>query len=122
MPAFIALLVFIVVALVAFAAGSLFDQRNAQARLIKDRLANVQRAPERPEAEVALLRDEQLSKFSAIDTLLRRSAHVSAIQETLSQAGMKIRAGNFLLLGSVCGVVAAPAVLVWSKNAAIAWA
>ena len=39
MPAvLIALLVFVVVALAAFAAGSIFDQRNAQARLIKERL------------------------------------------------------------------------------------
>ena len=43
----IALLVFVVVALAAFAAFSLVDQRNARARLIKDRLATVQKAPER---------------------------------------------------------------------------
>ena len=41
MPALIALLVFIVVALAAFAVGSLIDERNARARLIKDRLATV---------------------------------------------------------------------------------
>jgi tight adherence protein B len=122
MAALIAILVFLVVALVAFATASLFDQRNAQARLIKDRLANVQKAPERPEAEFALLRDEQLSKISVFDTLLRRSARVSAMQESLTQAGMKIRAGNFLLLCLACGVVAGVAVLIWSKNPAIAWA
>jgi tight adherence protein B len=122
MAALIAILVFLVVALVAFATASLFDQRNAQARLIKDRLANVQKSPERPEAEFALLRDEQLSKISVFDTLLRRSARVSAMQESLTQAGMKIRAGNFLLLCLACGVVAGVAVLIWSKNPAIAWA
>lgn len=106
MSALIALIVFLVVALAAFAAGSLFDQRNARARLIKDRLANVQKAPERdPEAELALLRDEQLSKIPAFDNLLRRSARVSAIQEALTQAGMKYRAGNFLLLCTLCGIV-----------------
>jgi len=52
------------VALAAFAAGSLIDQRNARARLIKDRLATVQKAPERdPNEELALLRDEQLSRI-----------------------------------------------------------
>lgn len=122
MPALIAILVFLLVALVAFAGASLFDQRNAQARLIKDRLANVQKAPDRPEAEVALLRDEQLSKISVFDTLLRRSARVSAMQESLSQAGIRIRAGNFLLLCAGCGVFLGGAVLVWSKNPAIAWA
>ena len=119
----IALLVFIVVALATFAVGSLFDQRSAQARLIKDRLATVQKAPERePDEELALLRDEQLSEIPAFDTLLRRSARVSAMQEALLQAGMKLRAGNFLVLCVLSGFVAAVAALVWSRNPAIAWA
>jgi tight adherence protein B len=122
MPTLIALLVFLVVAVVAFVVASLLDQRNAQARLIKDRLANVQKAPEHePDAELALLRDEQLSKISAFDALLRRSERVSAIQETLVQAGMKVRAGNFLLLCLACGVGAGFIALLWSRNPAIAW-
>jgi len=89
MPAaLIALLVFVFVALMAFFVGSLLDQRNAQARLMKERLAMVEKGAERePDAEFALLRDEQLSKIPAFDTLLRRSARVSAIQESLLQAG-----------------------------------
>jgi tight adherence protein B len=123
MTAFIAILVFLVVALGAFVAGSLFDQRNAQARLIKDRLANVEKAPERdPEAELALVRDEQLSKIPAFDTLLRRSARVSAIQDALLQAGMKYRAGNFLVICLICGAAAGIAALVATSNPAIAWA
>jgi tight adherence protein B len=123
MPALIALLVFLVVALAAFVGGSLFDQRNARARLIKDRLATVQKAPERePDEELALLRDEQLSKIPAFDTLLRRSARVSAIQEALLQAGMKFRAGNFLLLCVLCGAIAGLAVVLYTGNPAIGWA
>jgi tight adherence protein B len=123
MPALIAIAVFIVVALLIFVAGSLYDQRNAQARLIKDRLANVQKAPEREAAvEDALLRDEQLSKFSAFDTLLRRSERISAMQDSLLQAGMGIRAGNFLLLCIGSGIVLAILVLLWSRNPAITWA
>ena len=123
MPALIALLVFIVVALAVFAAGSLIDQRNARARLIKDRLATVQKAPERePDEELALLRDEQLSKIPALDTLLRRSARVSAIQEALTQAGMKFRAGNFLMLCILCGALAGLAAVLYTKNPAISWA
>src|SRR5229473_6582345 len=96
---FIALAVFAVVALATFAVASLFDQRRSQARLIKERLSDVQKAPERDaNAELALLRDEQLSKIPALDTLLRRSARVSAMQDALLQAGLKYRAGNFLLL------------------------
>ncbi|MFZ0288718.1 MAG: type II secretion system F family protein [Candidatus Sulfotelmatobacter sp.] len=123
MAALIALLVFIVVALAAFAAGSLIDQRNARARLIKDRLATVEKAPERePNEELALLRDEQLSKIPALDILLRRSSRVSAIQEALLQAGMKFRAGNFLMLCVLCGTLAGLAAVLYTKNPAIAWA
>jgi tight adherence protein B len=123
MPALIAIIVFLIVALLAFAAGSLIDQRNARARLIRDRLANVQKAPERDaNAELALLRDEQLSKIPAFDNLLRRSARVSAIQEALTQAGMKYRAGNFLLLCLVAGTVCALLATLYTHNPAIGWA
>jgi tight adherence protein B len=123
MPALIAVAVFIVVALLIFVAGSLYDQRSAQARLIRDRLANVQKAPEREAAvEEALLRDEQLSRFSAFDTLLRRSERISAMQDSLIQAGMEIRAGNFLLLCLGSGILLAILVLLWSRNPAITWA
>jgi len=123
MPVLIAILVFLFVAVVAFVAGSLIDQRNARARLIKDRLATVQKAPERdPNEELALLRDEQLSRIPALDTLLRRSERVSAIQEALLQAGMKFRAGNFLLLCVLCGVGAGLGAVLYTRNPAIAWA
>ncbi len=119
----IALLVFAVVTLVAFVGGSLVDQRRSQARLIRDRLAAVQKAPERePDEELALLRDEQLSKFPVLDGLLRRSAKVSAMQEALLQAGMKLRAGNFLALCLLCGVVAGVFALIGTANPAVAWA
>jgi tight adherence protein B len=112
-----------VVGVAAFLIGSFVDQRNARARLIKDRLASAQKAPERePDEELALLRDEQFSKIPAFDTLLRRSARVSAIQDSLVQAGMKFRAGNFLLLCIFCGALAGLASILWTGNAAIAWA
>jgi len=86
MSALIAIVVFIVVALGAFVAGSLLDQRNARARLMKERLATVQKPAERePNQELALLRDEMLSQIPALDTFLRRSERVSAFQKTLSQ-------------------------------------
>jgi len=121
--ALIAIAVFVIVALAFFALASLVDQRNARARLIKERLATVQKAPERePEQELALVRDEQMSKIPALDTLLRRSERVSAIQDSLAQAGMKFRAGNFLFLCLLCGGVAGLAALAWSRNPGIGWA
>src|SRR6266852_438577 len=123
MQILVAFLVFAAVALAVFAVGSLLDQRSAQARLIKERLATVQKAPERaPEEELALLRDEQLSQIPALDNLLRRSERVSAVQKVLAQAGMTMRAGNFLGLCALSGIVAAFAVFTLSKgNPAFAW-
>ncbi len=119
---FISFLIFVVVAVLVFTAGSLYDQRRSRARLIRERLANERKAPERaPEEELALLRDEQLSKIPALDTLLRRSERVSAIQKMLAQAGMSLRAGNFLGLCVVAGIVAAIAAFNLSKRVEIAW-
>ena len=99
MLALIAIMVFVVVSLGAFSIGSLLDQRSARARLLRERLASVQKAAERqPNEELALLRDEMLSEIPALDSLLRRSALISSLQTLLSQADLKIRAGNLLLL------------------------
>jgi len=118
----IAILVFVVVAVAAFALGSLVDQRNAQARLIKERLASERKAPELAAAEeLALLRDKQLSEIPAIDALLRRSARVTDIQKMLAQAGMSIRAGNFLGLSALAGVAATFLAYAFSKRAEVAW-
>src|SRR6202023_1700850 len=115
----IALIVFAVVAVATFAAVSLVDERRAQARLIRERLATVQKAPERePDEELALLRDEQLSQIPALDNILRRSARVSAMQEALLQAGMKFRAGNFLVLCLLSGGVLGFVAFAWSRNPA----
>ena len=95
----IAILVFVVVALGVFAVASLLDQRSAQARLLRERLATVQEAASRaPSEELALLRDEMLSKIPALDSLLRRSSRISNLQPFLEQANLKIRAGNILML------------------------
>lgn len=114
----IAILVFLVVAMGVFAGASLLDQRSAQARLLRERLARVQEAAagQPPSEELALLRDEMLSKIPALDNLLRRSSRISNLQPFLEQANLKIRAANILLscllsalaLGGV-GLIAAAA-------------
>ena len=120
--ALMAFLVFVVVAIAAFALGSLVNERSAQARLLKERLASERKAPERaPEEELALLRDEQMSRIPALDNLLRRSERVSNIQKMLAQAGMSVRAGNFLGLCAVVGVVGAIVSYILSKRVEVAW-
>jgi len=114
--------VFAVVALGFFALVSLFDQRSSQARIIKDRLAAVQKTPDQPPEEQALLRDEQLSQIPALDGLLRRSERISAIQTMLAQGDTKLRAGNFLGVCALTAVFAGLAALIWSGKGPVAWA
>jgi tight adherence protein B len=101
----IALVVFLLVALLIFAVGSFLDQRSAQARMLRDRLASVQKAEQQTSEELALLRDEMMSKIPALDSLLRRSERMANFQIFLEQADLKVRAGNILLLCVVSAVV-----------------
>src|SRR5690242_15517703 len=118
----IAILVFVAVTIGTFAAGAFLDQRRARARLLRDRLAAAQKAPERELGEeTALLRDELLSEIPAFDNLLRRSARVSALQKLLSQADLDIRAGNFLLMCAATAVVLGVIVAFWSGAPAFGW-
>ena len=77
-------MVFIVAFGFAFGVMWIVNQRSAQVRLIKERLASERKGPERaPEDELSLLRDEQLSEIPAIDMFLRLSSWVSKLQKML---------------------------------------
>ena len=94
----VVILVFVTVAALTFAVAMVLDQRSAQARLLRERLASVDRASDRePSPELALLRDEMLSQIPAIDNLLRRSERMTKVQHLLEQANLRVRAGNLLL-------------------------
>jgi tight adherence protein B len=101
----VAVLVFVVVTLLVFAGMSLFDQRKAQARVLRDRLSAVQSQAEEATPDVAFLRDEVLSRIPAFDSYLRRSARVSDLQKTLAQGNLDIRAGNFLMICAASAIV-----------------
>src|SRR6478672_1238552 len=100
----ISIAVFVVVALAVFVGASLLDERSSKARLLRERLSTVQKTAERePSQELALLRDEVMSKIPALDNLLRRSSKISSLQTLLEQADVKSRAGNVLLLCLLSG-------------------
>jgi len=121
-PTLLALMVFIVVGGFAFGILWLVNQRSAQARLIKERLAGERKGSERaPEDELALLRDEQLSEIPAIDMLLRRSSRVSELQKMLAQGGWELRAGNFLGVSALAAVAAAIIAYVLSRRIDVTW-
>jgi tight adherence protein B len=102
MHAIVAILIFVIIAAIAFAVGAMFDQRNAKARLLRERLESVQKGAElEPNEDLALVRDQTLSEIPALDTLLRRSAQISNLQEFVQQAGLTIRAGNLLMFSGL---------------------
>jgi len=117
----IALLVFVVVALGAFAVLSLLDQRKSQARVLRDRLSATQKPGEAP-VDIALLRDEMLSRIPAFDTLLRRSERVSLLQKMLSQGEVNVRAGNFLIFCVAAAAVFAIIAVLAAGNMLFGWA
>src|SRR6201981_558466 len=123
MAPLIAVLIFVVVTLGAFVVFSLLDERKARARVLRDRLTSTSESESaKPLEDIALLRDEMLSEIPALDNLLRRSDRVSALQKMLSQADIKTRAGNFLLLCVGCGFVAAFIVYVAANKVLLfAW-
>jgi tight adherence protein B len=119
----ITVIVVLVVVIAVFVGGSILDERRARARLLRDRLAAAQKAPERePSEELALLREEKLSEIPALDTFLKRSSQVSALQQLLSQADMDTRAGSFLLICVVTAAVLSALVLFWAQSGMFAWA
>jgi tight adherence protein B len=122
MPFVIAILVFVVVTVAVFAITSLFDQRKEQARVLRDRLSTVQKPADQALPDVALLRDEVLSRIPAFDTFLRRSERVSVLQKMLAQGHVDVRAGNFLILCAAAALVFAVLGIFASGNFMIGWA
>jgi tight adherence protein B len=121
LPVVIAILVFVVVTLAVFAAMSLFDDRKAQARVLRDRLSTVQPVIEQATPDAALLRDEVLSRIPAFDTFLRRSERVSLLQKMLEQGSLDVRAGNFLMLCAVSALVFAVVAFLAGGNLVFGW-
>ena len=118
----IAISVFVVVALAVFVIFSLLDERSSKARLLRERLSTVDKAPERePGEELALLRDEVLSKIPAFDNLLRRWPRVAKLQTMLEQGDVKSRAGNVVLLCLLSGAGVGLLVLLFSGFPQFAW-
>ena len=98
MPLAAALMVFVAVTMAVFVVLILVDRRNARARVLRERLAAVQKPAPETSKEFALLRDTLMSRIPALDTLLRRSERASMLQKMLNQGEVNIRPGNFLML------------------------
>ena len=122
MVVILAILAFVVVALAAFVAFSLFDERKAKARLLRERLTPTDKVTERqPGSETAILRDEMLSEIPAFDNILRRSQRVTALQTMLEQADVQSRAGNFLMVCFGVAAITGIVVTIWSRSPMFGW-
>ena len=121
MPFVLAILVLVAVTFAAFAVISLFDERTARARTLRDRLSNVDKAADQPQPEAELLRDETLSQIPAFDDFLRRSDRISELQKVLSQGHVDIRAGNFLMLCAVSAVALSLVAFLFGRNWIFGW-
>jgi len=107
--------VFLLVALIVFAAAWGLDQKKATARVLHERLASVQQAAARqPSPDLALLRDELLSEIPALNRLLSKSHRISRLQRFLSQADMTVRAGKFLLISMCVAATFALVGMLWA--------
>jgi tight adherence protein B len=116
-----AILIFFIAALAIFLAGAWIEGRNAQARILRERLGGSQEQSATDNLE--LLRDEMLSKIPAFDTILRRSERASLLQKLLEQAGINTRVGNFFLLCLGSALVGAVVFLILGhQNLPLAWA
>lgn len=100
------IIVFLALALGFFALARGVDQRNDEARMIRERLVAIDTAARRnPSEDLALLRDQLLSDIPALHKLLTRSTRVSQLQRYLSQAEVSMRAGKFLMVSAVSGAI-----------------
>jgi tight adherence protein B len=122
MPYLLALAVFVAVTLLVFAAASLWDQRKAQSRVLRNRLSPDQKANEPTAPDAAFLRDEVLSRIPAFDSYLRRSERATALQKTLAQGNIDLRAGNFLMLCAAAALLFAVVAFILGGNILFGWA
>jgi tight adherence protein B len=90
---------FVVVLCVVLVAANALAQRNASAKLYRERLRSIDQATARGSSpELDLLRHEVLSEIPAFQRFLAGSSYGQTLQRQLSQAQMKIRPSVFILL------------------------
>ena len=121
MPFALAVFAFVLVSVAVFAVLVIFDKRSAQARVLRERLAAVQKPTEVTE-DSALLRDDLMSRIPALDTLLRRSERASMLQKMLNQGEVHIRPANFLALCFLCGAVLGIFMFLAGQHILFGWA
>jgi len=83
-----------------------------QGNIIKGRLEAIQKggASNKPALDLNLIRDELFSSIPTLHRLLQRWTWPTRLRELGAQAGMEVRPGKLLLLGTLLGVAAFQAI------------
>jgi tight adherence protein B len=111
---------FVILAIGIFAIVTGLDRRNEQGRVLRERLSGLDTAMARHQSEeLDLLKQELLSSVPALNRMLVNSPAITRLQKRLSQAGMEIRAGKFLLVCACSGAMAALLVSQFIRGAAV---
>lgn len=117
MAGLLALVLFAILAVLAYVLLQLSMDRNATARLLKERLAAVDQAALRASSpELDLLRHELLSEIPALNRLLVRSHVASRVRRLLDQADLSWKPGLFLLSSLALGVLSGLSLLSLSRT------
>ncbi|HSA92271.1 MAG TPA: type II secretion system F family protein [Terriglobales bacterium] len=112
---------FTLIVILVFTVAGAFEERDARARSMRERLLSLERAQDRGHSEeLALLRDEILSEIPALNRVLQQSPRVKQIQHFLDQADTGTRAGKFLMVSVALAMVFGALTMEWSNIAPLA--
>jgi tight adherence protein B len=112
--------VFLVLAVGAFAFITGLDVRSQATKVMRERLATIETAIARdPNSQAVVLRDEMLSSVPALNRVFKESAVISKLQQILTQAGLKTRAGKLVL---ICACVGSAMALIANQFAGFLYA
>jgi tight adherence protein B len=112
-----ALLVFLTVALVGYAAAGAVDRRETARRTIRERLDSM---AGRGGGEASILKDHRYSRIALLDALLGRLTLTAPLVRMIRQAGLSNRVGEVVLYIPLVACSALLLVMLLTENRALA--
>ena len=106
MALFLALLTFLIVAIVAGAVWMIAGRSDGRQEMVRRRMESVRKAESRGEVslDLKLVRDELYSNVPQLQRLLMRLPWSGSLQNFINQAGLRMKAGKFFLWTAVAGL------------------
>ncbi len=106
MALLLALLTFLIVAIVAGAIWMIAGRSDGRQEMVRRRMESVRKAESRGDVslDLKLVRDELYSNVPQIQRLLMRLPWSGSLQNFINQSGLKLKAGKFFLWTAVAGL------------------